>query len=266
MTANKIVNTLVTTRHSDDLCVPECKDGPSQGRPHRRLDLWAMRRSYTRPNTFGYEVKVSRSDFISDKKWSDYLPLCHEFYFVTPWKLVAPEECPAEAGLIWVSQNLSRCYVKKKASHRDIPLPEGLVTYVLMSRAKICHSDDPTEKTAAIRHWVENKLELKDLGYRIAERVAREVSRIRSENEALRVENESLREIKEFWIQELGCHEVDLKYRYRNIRTQNETKRKQLHAQEAPGIGKLLGDIDRSLRQVADAREELRLLKKELEP
>lgn len=35
------------------------------------------------------EVKVSRSDLVTDQKWTEYLPYCHEFYFLTPSELVS---------------------------------------------------------------------------------------------------------------------------------------------------------------------------------
>ena len=45
------------------------------------------------------EVKSSRQDFISDRKWQEYLPFCDAFYFAVPVDF--PQEIlPEEAGLI----------------------------------------------------------------------------------------------------------------------------------------------------------------------
>ncbi len=49
----------------------------------------------------GYEVKVFRSDFKKDTKWTDYLPYCNQFYFVCPTNLIAANELPPEIGLIY---------------------------------------------------------------------------------------------------------------------------------------------------------------------
>lgn len=117
----------MSTRHKDDLCVPECKTGPSMGTNHRRFDLWTMARSYSPLTFYGYEIKISRADYPQDKKWQDYLPYCNQFYWVTPWGMVKPEETPGECGLIWCSQNLTRTYVKKKAAHRKIDAPAKLI-------------------------------------------------------------------------------------------------------------------------------------------
>lgn len=50
----------------------------------KRADIFA----YNESQIVIFEVKVSQGDLITDKKWMDYLPYCHEFYFLTPTDLV----------------------------------------------------------------------------------------------------------------------------------------------------------------------------------
>ena len=83
LTAKDILR-LIESRHSGDLVVAECKDGPTHYARHRRLDAWVMRKSWSKPALYGYEIKVSRQDFLKDDKWPDYLPMCNELYFVCP--------------------------------------------------------------------------------------------------------------------------------------------------------------------------------------
>lgn len=52
------------------------------------FDGLAITKSYTKPNIIGYEIKVSRSDFLQDNKWHLYLQYCNEFFFVVPKGLV----------------------------------------------------------------------------------------------------------------------------------------------------------------------------------
>lgn len=93
----------------------------------RRLDAWAFHLwpmgGYC---PTGFEVKVSRSDFLREMgkqdKTTRYMELCQFFYYVTPKALVQPDEVPESAGLIWV--NGRGCRIKKRAPHRDIPQPE----------------------------------------------------------------------------------------------------------------------------------------------
>ena len=67
MNARDIVD-LLSTKHSKDLFIPECKDGPTWGASHLRLDAWALTRSWASPCSYGYEIKVSRSDWMQDDK------------------------------------------------------------------------------------------------------------------------------------------------------------------------------------------------------
>jgi hypothetical protein len=74
------VKRLLAKKHESDIFVEECKTGPAGS---RSLDGWAMEKSWANPRIIGYEVKVSRSDFLRDTKWHEYLDTCNEFYFVT---------------------------------------------------------------------------------------------------------------------------------------------------------------------------------------
>jgi len=93
-TASVLVK-LLRQRHADDIFVPELSVAAG------RLDGWALKKSYTSPCISGYEIKVDRGDFNSDKKWPGYLPYCNEFYFVCPAKLIQPNEVSAGVGLLW---------------------------------------------------------------------------------------------------------------------------------------------------------------------
>lgn len=69
-----------------------------------RPDVVALRAAPLRiqPPTV-YEVKVTRSDFLSDVragKWRAYLRIAGSVYFATPDKLLDPREVPEECGLI----------------------------------------------------------------------------------------------------------------------------------------------------------------------
>ena len=93
----------------------------------KRLDAWAF---HLWPSggyqPTGFEIKVSRSDFLrdlkKDRKRGRYLELCQYFYYVVPSGLVTASEVPAEAGLI--TATLSRLKLVKLAPHREIPAPE----------------------------------------------------------------------------------------------------------------------------------------------
>lgn len=192
-------------KHVDDIFVAQCKTGGSWYGPYQILDGWVMKKSWAHPLTIGYEIKVDRQDFLNDNKWPGYLPFCNQFYFVTPSKLVTPEEMPEDVGLIWLSSTGNRFYTKKKAKHRKAEKIESLYKYILMSRTKIqATSQYNTEEknTQYWKDWLATKDEDKQLGHNVSHKiqmlVSERINKISLENYSLKNENKGLQDIKEF--------------------------------------------------------------------
>lgn len=175
---------LLRVRHSKDVFVSECKTGSTQD-GHQRMDAWAMPCSWTQWTTYGYEIKVSRSDFIQDMKWRGYLEYCHNFYFVCPWGLIAPTEIPEEAGVIWATRTMGRLYTKKKAPQREVQIPDTLYAYILMSRTQILppwmsRTDDDQvhiDQSRYWREWLAKRRDGQELGHGVSRRVAEIVAK-----------------------------------------------------------------------------------------
>jgi len=51
----------------------------------------------------GFEFKVSRGDFLQDKKWHKYLKYCNTFAFVCPPGIIKKGEVEKGIGLVYVS-------------------------------------------------------------------------------------------------------------------------------------------------------------------
>ena len=190
--AHTVLNAL-SARHTKDIFVPECKTGRTWGGTMFKLDAWACRRSYTKPNTFGYEIKVHRGDFLQDDKWHVYLDYCNEFYFACPKGVIEPDELPKEAGLLYISSTGTRLYTKKKAPRRTVETPEDLYRYILFSRATIGRERDETRVFNNVeywKNWLKQKNEKKDLGYRVSrgirELVAEKVDKVECEMRILK--------------------------------------------------------------------------------
>jgi hypothetical protein len=49
-----------------------------------------------------FEIKVSRSDFLQDNKWTEYSQFCSSLTMVCPEGLIQPEEIEKPFGLLWV--------------------------------------------------------------------------------------------------------------------------------------------------------------------
>ena len=208
MTASQIVSVLAA-KHLDDVFVPECNLGSAWARCGR-MDAWAMKKSWSDPVTWGYEVKVSRSDFLNDDKWRQYMDHCHEFYWVCPWGLIQPNEVGEGAGLMWVTRTGTRAIRKVKAVRRDIGFSELVFRYVLMSRAQIVRDMHESNRMTEREYW-ENWLERREvdrafgerLGRTIREVVEKEVLAVRAENERLKKKHSDYDDIRNV-LEELG--------------------------------------------------------------
>jgi len=185
---------LLAARHADGVFVPECKDGPTQRHGHRRMDAWAMSKSWSNPLVVAYEVKVSRSDFVQDDKWRGYLALCNQFYFVSPLGVILESELPDEVGLICVSSTGTKLYTKKKAAYRQVVIPEELYRYILMCRTIIVDSTysrcpPSADQTRYWKDWLAKRDEDRELGRNVGKAMRKlvrdRIGKVETENERL---------------------------------------------------------------------------------
>lgn len=123
----------------------------------------------------GFEVKVSRSDWLRDKKVIDYLPMCHYLYIVAPKGIVEHSELSDGIGLMEPIGDGSRLVIRRKAVWRDIALPGELMVYVLMCRAVITRERAVAPRSEYImdglRRWVEGKHERHELSYAVRSKI-----------------------------------------------------------------------------------------------
>ena len=150
------VHELLRVRHSKDLYVAECKNGPSYGAPMGKMDAWVMKKSWAKFSTICYEIKVSRSDFINDDKWPIYLDYCNEFYFVSPPGVIEKDEVPEQAGLLHTSKNCTRLYTRKKAPVRTGAINPNVYIYLLMWRTRVCR-ENTGQSTIFVQNPQQNK-------------------------------------------------------------------------------------------------------------
>lgn len=168
---------LLLKKHDNDICVPECKAGPSWSvEKTPRFDLWAMKRSYTKPMTWIYEIKVSRQDFLKDDKWQSYLPYCTDFYFIAPYGIIDVSEVPEQSGLLLISKTGTKLYCKKKAPHRNVTIPDSVFKYIIMSRTEIVNStygnaNNCKDMQSFWQDWLKEKDVKQQLGYHVSHKI-----------------------------------------------------------------------------------------------
>jgi len=254
ITANVLLQALLN-KHCTEVCVPQCKTGPTQGWGPGLLimDLWVMYRSWTNPKTICYEIKVSRNDFLKDDKWRGYLDFCSEFYFVAPPGIIQPTELPPEAGLLVCPG--TRLFTKKKAVSRDVLIPDLLWRYVLMARTTIV-----TERTFNQKGywegWLKDRKINGEFGCRVSkaiqETIKNEIEKVRIENRDLKQENENLEAIKQK-LEDLGINPTvgvwEFERKYKALLKEIETGIPE-------GLEHYLGEVTTNIQRVLERLKE----------
>lgn len=249
---SEAVMALLRARHSNDVFVAECKTGPTQTAGARpiRLDAWAMPRSWAHPAVHGYEVKVSRQDFLRDEKWQEYMAYCNCMWFVAPKSLIQLEELPAEVGLLEVSKNAKRLFTRRKAVDRDVEIPESIWRYVLMSRARITGTDIKRHSQREIfEAWLADKRANKQLGWMVRGKIREIVEEVNRKNDRLEDQIREFDHVRAI-LEEAGIDSVS------TWRTREEL-RKKIEAQTSGVRADLKRDLSRAQKAIEALVESL---------
>lgn len=173
-------------RHGDrEFFITECKSGATTT-GMLQFDAVAIYKSWAHPQIRGYEVKISRSDFLRDAKYTQYLPYFHEFYFVTPAGMVQRQEVEENIGLIWYNPKTETLTTKKKAVHRKIEVSSNMLLYIIMNRLDSDRLPFTNDKAEYWREWVEGKKSNRELGYMVNNKLLEQIQELQRENERYR--------------------------------------------------------------------------------
>lgn len=93
--------------------------GRKKGAYRMRPDIWLVNRD---GKIIIIEVKSSRSDFTSDKKWHIYRQFCDMMYFAIDGSYIDKDELPAGIGLMKLDSSERGFYFDKKASSSKFDL------------------------------------------------------------------------------------------------------------------------------------------------
>lgn len=255
MITSGMIKNLLAQKHSKDVFVEECKSGPSMA--HLLiLDGWAMKKSWANPCYTGYEIKVSRSDFLADTKWPGYLDLCNEFYFVAPKDVIKPIEVPEKAGFLQVAKTGTRLFTKKKAPYREIEEPVALLLYILMARTEIlsCQFGRSISNRDYFENWLADKKSKLEIGTKCSEKLKqsyrKQVYDVGKEIKELRRENKKYEAIKNV------CERLNVNINWhcfpeKEVARQVENLRKTL----PDGINRT---VDKLIKDLSEFREKIK--------
>jgi len=187
-----ILEAIKRGRHTNDLFFTHVKDGPTTVRRDdsalRIIDGLAFRKSWTKPCVTGYEVKCSRSDWLRDDKWTDYLQYCHQFYLAAPKGVVEPGEVPAGVGLIHYLPDSQRIRLAVKAAPQKAELDAMLMFYILLTREESDRHPFFGSNREFWKAWLENKPERQKLGQHVGSELTRRNALLAAETQELKRE------------------------------------------------------------------------------
>lgn len=168
-----------TQRQRPDFFMTQVKNGPSWTSNNLLImDAVAVARSWTKPCITGYEIKVSRGDFIRDEKWPGYLKYCHLFYFVCPPGIIEAGELPPQVGLIYYNDDKGTLQTKKKAPVQAIQINSDFLMYIIMSKLESDRHPFYRNSRDYFEAWLMDKADNRELAQKVQ-------SKLISDNSAL---------------------------------------------------------------------------------
>lgn len=251
-----LIKRSLAKRHEKDFFVTECKSGPTTTAARGELrifDAIAVKKSWTQPCVTIYEIKISRSDFLSDIKWPAYKKYCNRLYFVCPKGLITPDEISDGVGLIYYNPENQALHTTKKALYQDNPLPTNVFYYILINKLESDRHPFFSKKREYIERVLADKEARLSLDFRFKSYMVNKLATLEEESERLIKEVESykifykeLQQVKEC----LRQNGINLGWNSHNL--DNEIKRLR-------GVTLIPGEIDGALKVIS---REVEIIKK----
>ena len=167
----------LANKHYKDFFLTEVKSGSTWMTAKgdmKILDGLAVRKSWTSPCFTGYEIKVSRGDFLRDAKFYTYEELCNCLYIVCPKNMIDRTELPESVGLMYYDADKRTLKTRKKALYRQIEYSPDMLMYIIFSRLDSDRYPFFSSKEEYFREYVEHKRNSKQLGYSVSTRLVQE--------------------------------------------------------------------------------------------
>lgn len=114
--------------NSEDIFASQVKIGPAGS---KIMDAVAIKKTWSPRTVIGYEIKVSRQDFLSDQKHPVYMENCNIFYFVTPKDIIQDGELPEGAGHMIYNPETGKLRTVKKAPYRKVPINPDVLLHIM---------------------------------------------------------------------------------------------------------------------------------------
>jgi hypothetical protein len=163
-----IITKALQSKHDNlgDIFAAQVKLGPAGS---KIMDAVAIKKTWSPKTVIGYEIKVSRQDFLKDQKHPVYMQNCNIFYFVTLKDIVKEGELPEGAGHMIYNPDTDKLRIVKKAPYRNTPVNPDILLHIMFWKAERYFG---YRTRAEILADYQAKKELKNLGHEIAIKIS----------------------------------------------------------------------------------------------
>jgi hypothetical protein len=135
------------------------------------LDGVAIPSTWSPRTIIGYEIKVTRSDFLSDNKYPHYMETCNRFYFVVPKGLIKKDEVPRNVGII--EYNNGKLRQIKHAIYEKREISTDMLLHCIFFKV---HQYNRGKSRKELFEDVKVKVESREYGHELAKKL-RELER-----------------------------------------------------------------------------------------
>jgi len=185
----------LSLKHKRDYFMTEVKNGPTHFATNLRIiDAVAISKSWANPCITGYEIKVSRPDFLNDEKWHEYLGLCHKFSFVAPKGLIDKKEIDKRCGLLTINE-YGKLYTQKKPLFRKIELDIDFLWYIIITRLENDRYPFHSNQADYWKDWLNHKKLNSELGYELRAKIAGTIRDLQRKLDAQERDNADIRKV-----------------------------------------------------------------------
>lgn len=177
--SSETIETALADKHVTEFFVTQVKNGPTYISSNLlQVDAMAIYKSWSHQRIVGYEIKVSRSDFMRDAKYTAYTAYCNELYLVCPMGMIQAVELPLEIGLMWYNPTTKKIVTKRKAQFRRQEPDADMLFYLLMYRVQSDRYPFHSSKAEFFKEWLQNRDANASLGREIRGALPNEIRRL----------------------------------------------------------------------------------------
>jgi len=171
-TTENSVTKALKKRYSDHIFASQVKLGSAGS---KIIDAVAIKKTWSPITAIGFEIKVSRSDFVNDNKYPEYMKACTNFYFVAPNGIIKDDEIPKDVGLMIYYPESGTLKIKKKAPYLKHEVKPEMLLHIMFwkfeqynaPKTRQEHLDDLKAKTESMEYGSKIASKIRELEQKV---------------------------------------------------------------------------------------------------